>query len=109
MRFFAAVITISTLTEVYLLGVGLELITLLIARILMLLKLLGLDIKVKWVVILEAATLFIYLTYTFLFRNPLDWWSILYMVGFFAFLMLMQMWDSYHYIYAEGDYTEEER
>lgn len=108
MRTMVLIVFILTALQLGIMGIRFEVFFILISRTLVLLKLLGLDIKLGWVVGFEITALSVYLLYAFVFKLDIIWVNVITMALTSLLLIIVQLWDSYNYIYVEEDYFGEE-
>lgn len=108
MRAVAGIIIAVTLVEFLIIGIRVEMFFLLIARILILIKLLGIDVKLGWIIGMEITTVAFYLLYAIVFKLDLLYVNIITMIVSSLFVIIVQLWDSYNYIYVEEVYYGED-
>lgn len=108
MKFLASFVIILSSIELLYLGFRFEVLFIVIARAMSLLKLIGLDMKPGWIIGMEITAVVVYLLYTILFKSSLLWGNLIVMIVVGALVLLVQAWDNYNYVYVEEDYFGEE-
>lgn len=103
MYILVILIGLITVTEIIWIGIGVNVLFILIARALFLFKLMGMDVKIGWPVGFDLAAIFMTLVWRVVWKKQVFEGDMIVLIVAFLLTFILMMYDAFMYVYIEED------